>query len=91
MKNDHNEGPDVVGLAKLEGTPKQDMAAFDELGPKVRAVINFKLGVKWSAFHTLALMRQMRLDPSDPQDDHRMAKMLIDANAKILFQLAVER
>ena len=79
----------MPGLAEVPDTPEADLAAFDQLGPKTRAVINFDLGVKWSSSKTLEMARQMRLNPLKPADDARLAAMLRTANVQILQRLAV--
>lgn len=48
----------IAGLSLIPTSREEDMAAFDQLGPKTRATINFDLGVKWSSFMTLQYIRR---------------------------------
>ncbi len=81
----------IAGLSLIPTSREEDMAAFDQLGPKTRATINFDLGVKWSSFMTLQYIRQIfRKEPKDRKADEKMAKLLKEENTKILQQLAVE-
>lgn len=80
----------VPGLSVIANTREEDMLAFDQLGPAVRKVINFDLGVKWSATETLRYIRlNLRSEPSNPMADSLMADMLRAANRQILRTLAV--
>ena len=81
----------VPGLSLVPVSREEDMAAFDQLGPKTMAVINFDLGVKWSSSMTLQYIRRIfGMEPLDRKADAKMAKLLKEQNVKILQQLAVE-
>ena len=83
-----NHGPSVSGLVMHDDTVGAEMTAFDQLGPKTRAVINFEFGVKWSSSETLKHVRErMRVNPLDPRTDARIAEWLRQANIEILSRL----
>jgi hypothetical protein len=35
-----NDGPAIRGISEVDSSPQEEMAAFDQLGPQVRAVLN---------------------------------------------------
>jgi hypothetical protein len=65
------------------------MAAFNQLGRQVRAVLNETMCVDWSAVMTLAMIQRhwRRADQMRPVIDARMAAMLRQANAEIIARL----
>ena len=44
-----NAGPNIRGLGKDDVTAQEELAAFDQLGPLTRRVINDALCVRWSS------------------------------------------
>jgi len=87
-----NGGPAIRGVTEVDSSPQEEMAAFDQLGPQVRAVLNETMCVDWSAVVTLATIRShwRRADPMWPVIDARMAAMLRQANAEIAAKLSAE-
>jgi hypothetical protein len=79
-----NAGPSITGLSKDEVAPQQELAAFDQLGPLTRKVINEVMCVPWSSHKTLEMIwKEWCADPLSPSVDRDMAEVLIRANAKI--------
>jgi hypothetical protein len=89
MNRSRNTGDSgVPGLTLVDTTLAQDLAAFDQLGPKTRAVIDYEMAVKWSAAATLRYAREvMRVDPI--KDDAKIAEMLKQANATVVAKVRV--
>lgn len=86
-----NTGSDVPGLMKVDVTLEADMAAFDQLGPKTRAVLNDDMGVRFSSMMTLEFARHnMKLRVQNPQHDEKLAEMLKEQNVKILSTLRIK-
>jgi hypothetical protein len=87
-----NGGPAIRGVSEVDSSPQEEMAAFDQLGPKVRAVLNETMCVNWSAVVTLAMIRRYwrRADPMRPGIDGRMARMLRRANVEIAARFHAE-
>jgi hypothetical protein len=87
-----NGGPAIPGVSEVDSSPQEEMAAFDQLGPQVRAVLNETMCVEWSAVATLAMIQRYwrRTDPMRPAVDARMAAMLREANAEIAARLRAE-
>jgi Family of unknown function (DUF6525) len=87
-----NGGPVIHGISEVDSSPREEMAAFDQLGPQVRAVLNETMCVDWSAVVTLAMIRRYgrQADPMRPVIDARMAAMLRRANAEIASRLRAE-
>jgi hypothetical protein len=80
---------DIAGLTPVDVTLADDMEAFDMLGPKVREVLNFDMGVRFSASETLKFITGQGVDPKNPKVDAHMASCLRTQNEKILRRLAV--
>lgn len=57
----------IKGIDKVESDSKEDMDAFDQLGPKTRAVIN-DMPVKWSSHQTLQMIRKQGMHPVNHDD-----------------------
>lgn len=87
--SDGNTGPAVIGLFDDRGDPRAEMLAFDQLGPKTRAVINTGLCVNWSAAETLAAIRAAHQDPKNKRVDQQWVKRLSDLNPQISARLRV--
>jgi hypothetical protein len=87
-----NGGPAICGVTEVDSAPQEEMAAFDQLGPQVRAVLNETMCVEWSAVATLAMIRRYwrRADPKRPAIDSRMAALLREANAEVVARLRAE-
>ena len=82
-----NIGPPVTGLQDDRGDPAEEMRAFDQLGPKTRAVINEGLCVNWSAAETLKMLRAQRMNPQSKKVDEMTAKRLRELNPQIAEKL----
>jgi hypothetical protein len=83
-----NSGPSILGLNKDGITAREEFAAFDQLGPLTRKVIDEKMCVCWSSHKTLEVILTLwRSDPLDPTIDQNMADMLLRANAQILAEI----
>jgi hypothetical protein len=87
-----NGGAAICGVTEVDSSPQEEMAAFDQLGPQVRAVLNETMCVEWSAVATLAMIRRYwrRADPKRPAIDSRMAALLSEANAEVVARLRAE-
>lgn len=87
-----NGGPAIAGVTEVDSSPQDEMAAFDQLGPQVRAVLNETMCVEWSAVATLAMIRRYwrKADPMRPSIDSRMAALLRQANAEIAARLRAD-
>jgi hypothetical protein len=87
-----NCGPHILGLDKDDITAQQELAAFDQLGPLTRRVIDEKMCVRWSSHKMLEVIKILwRSDPRNPTTDRSMADMLLTANAGILAQIRMMR
>lgn len=83
-----NVGPSIRGLGKDDGTAQEEFAAFDQLRPLTRNVINEKMCVSWSSHKTLEIIKRRWLaDPLNPSIDHNMAEMLLRVNAEIIAEI----
>jgi hypothetical protein len=79
-------------LEKDDITAQEELAAFDQLGPLTRRVIDEKMCVRWSSHKTLEVIKILwRSDPLNPTIDRSMADMLLRANANILAQIRMMR
>jgi len=92
----NNSGPrsnftPLPGLTLIALTREEEMDAFDALGPLTKHVIDYEMGVPWSANETLKQIRKWGLAPDNPIADAHMASVLRQANAKILAKLAEEQ
>jgi hypothetical protein len=87
-----NGGPAICGVTEVDSSPQEEMAAFEQLGPQVRAVLNETMCVEWSAVATLAMIRRYwrRADPKRPAIDSCMAALLSEANAEVVARLRAE-
>jgi hypothetical protein len=87
-----NCGPHILGLDKDDITAQQELAAFDQLGPLTRRVIDERMCVRWSSHKTLEVIKILwRSDPLNPTIDRGMADMLLTANAGILAHIRMMR
>jgi hypothetical protein len=87
-----NAGPNIPGVSKDDVTPQDELAAFDQLGPLTRKVINEVMCVRWSSHKTLEVITKLwRSDPSNPTVDRNMAEMLLGANSDIIAEIRVEK
>jgi hypothetical protein len=87
-----NAGPNIPGLGKDDVTAQEELAAFDQLGPLTRKVINDTMCVRWSSHKTLEVIKKLwRSDPSNPTVDRNMAEMLLGANSDIIAEIRVEK
>jgi hypothetical protein len=85
-----NSGPSILGLDKDDITAQEELAAFDQLGPLTRKVIDEEMCVRWSSHQTLEVIKTLwRSDPRNPTIDHNMADLLLRANANILAEIRV--
>jgi hypothetical protein len=85
-----NVGPSIAGLSRDDVTAQVELAAFDQLGPLTRKVINEVMCVPWSSHKTLELIVAVwHSDPLDPVIDEIMADTLLRANAQILAQIGI--
>jgi len=90
--DDGNTGQEPVpGLGRVDVTPLADMIAYDQLGPRTRAVIDKRMVVKWSAAATLAYIGRMGQDPQNPCVDAAMASILLAENGRIEARLRADR
>ena len=72
------DGPGISGLDKDDITAQEELAAFDQLGPLTRRVIDEKMCVRWSSHQTLQVIKTLwRSNPLNPETDHSMADMLL--------------
>jgi hypothetical protein len=91
--SDNNAGKEdikLAGLKKAEHGSKEDMEAFDQLGPETRKVLNDKMSVKWSSHETLKMVRQMGMNPQHAHTDAMIAHQLLHANGMVAAKLKVE-
>ena len=51
-----NSGPIILGLDKDDIIAQEELAAFDQLGPLTRKVIDEKMCVCWSSHKTLEII-----------------------------------
>jgi hypothetical protein len=73
-------------------TAQDDLAAFDQLGPLTRKVINEVMCVSLSSRKVLQAIKQdFRADPLDPSVDREVAEMLLRANADIIAEIRLAR
>jgi hypothetical protein len=87
-----NSGPGISGLQKDDITAQEELAAFDQLGPLTRRVIDEKMCVRWSSHKMLEVIKILwRSDPLNPTTDRSMADMLLTTNAGILAQIRMMR
>lgn len=93
MRDPHdNAGPIIRGLSKDRVTAQEDLAAFDQLGPLTRTVINEVMCVSWSSRKILqAIKEDLCADPLDPSVDRAVAEMLLRANAGIIEEIRLAR
>lgn len=77
---------DLHSAHQVDSNSKEDMDAFDQFGPKTRAVMN-DMAVKWSAAQTLKHMKSMGMNPADPSVDHQIAHHLKMSNDSIKREL----
>jgi hypothetical protein len=91
-----NAGPAIPGVMKdMEPTREtvadcaaEDLAAFDQLGPLTRAVINNRMVTRWSSVRTLQLIReQWHADPKHPLVDRKVADMVKQANEVLALKI----
>ena len=83
-----NAGPNIPGLSKDRVTAQEDLAAFDQLGPLTRKVINEVMCVSLSSRKVLqAIKEDFCADPLDPNVDRAVAEMLFRANAGIMAEI----
>lgn len=80
---------DLRSAHQVDSSSKEDMDAFDQFGPKTRAVMN-DMPVKWSAAQTLNHVRGMGMEPSHPQVDAQIAQHLKQAASQISREVRVE-
>jgi hypothetical protein len=67
-----NCGPHILGLDKDDITAQEELAAFDQLGPLTRRVIDEKMCVRWSSHQTLEAIKTLwHSDPFNPAIDRR--------------------
>jgi hypothetical protein len=87
-----NAGPSIPGFHKDDVTAQEDLAAFDQLGPLTRKVINEVMCVSWSSCKILqAIKEDLCADPLDPSVDRAVAEMLLRANADIIAEIRLPR
>ena len=87
-----NAGPSIPGVSKDDVTPQDELAAFDQLGPLTRKVINEVMCVRWSSHKTLkAIKEDLCADPLNPSVDRAMAEVLLRANAEIIAKIRLAR
>jgi hypothetical protein len=83
-----NAGPSIPGLGKDDVTAQEEFAAFDQLGPLARKVINEVMCVRWSSHKTLeTIIKGWCADPLNSAVDRDMAEMLLRANADIIAEI----
>lgn len=70
-----NAGAPIGKAMGPKATPAQEMAAFEQLGPEVRAALNDAV-FPWSSVAVLNRMRKMGMDPSNLDHDGAMADEL---------------
>lgn len=76
----------IRGVDTVDSDSKEDMAAFDQLGPKTRAVIN-DMPVKWSSHQTLQMIKKQGMHPVN--HDAMIAQHLSAAADQIRKQVRV--
>jgi hypothetical protein len=83
-----NAGPSIRGLSKDWVTAQEDLAAFDQLGPRTRKVINEVMCVSLSSRKVLQAIKQdFCADPLEPSVDCAVAEMLLRANVDIIAEI----
>ena len=84
----NNAGSPIPGLLQDNATTREDMDAFDQLGPLTRQVINETMCVCWSARKTLEYIRVVLCeDPASPAVDRSVAALLRRQNEWVLDRL----
>lgn len=58
-----NRGSDISGVGVDNSSSKEDMEAFDQLGPQTKHVLNYHFPVPWSSSETLKMIRSHGMDP----------------------------
>ena len=76
----------IKGVNTVDSDSKEDMDAFDQLGPKTRAVIN-DMPVKWSSHQTLQMIKKQGMHPVNHDD--LIAKHMSMAADQIRKQIRV--
>jgi hypothetical protein len=85
-----NAGPRIRGLSKDRVTAQEDLAAFDQLGPLTRKVINEAMCVSLSSRKILQAIKQdFCADPLNSNVDRAVAETLLRANADIIAEIRV--
>lgn len=87
----NDEGPPIPGVRDVPDAADVEMAAYDQLGPRTRRVLDDMMCVHWSSRLTLEALQKMGFDPKAPAVDREMASRLLAADVVIRRNLEAER
>jgi hypothetical protein len=80
---------EVKGARRNTVTAEAEYAAFDQLGPALRDLMNYGM-LSYDSQSTLKKMRTMGLDPQRPDDDEKITTMLKPIDDRIRAQFRQE-